>query len=223
MNLATFAPVNIGDSKSPISIESYSFVVFPEKRIYDISGKGVDGFIGTDLLRFMAVRLDCPRHQATFWYPGNLSAKEVVSSGFDQALVVPVTDPDSSILYSVQGQFQNGSNVAAEKMQVDTGSDFSLISASTAETLKLVPDVKQKANLIRSKVVLLRAKVPSIQFGDLTLYGYPVYYYDKEDSTYPLSLGMDILSRYRVLLDYAHGTLSLKPTTPNKIKIQIKE
>ncbi len=168
----------------------------------------------------MAVRLDCPLHQATFWYPGNLSAKEVINNGFDQALVIPVTDPDSRMLYLVQGQFQNGSNVATEKMQVDTGSDGTTVSASLAKTLKLVPDVTQKANLLRSNVVLLRAKVPIIQFGDLTLHDYPVYYYDKKNSTYPLSLGMDVLSSYRVLLDYAHGSLYLKPATPNKISIR---
>ena len=222
LNKVDAAPLGIGEGKTQLAIMRYPLAVFAAKELAPVYGPGVDGIIGTDLLRFMAVRLDCPQHQVTFWYPGNLTPAELVSDGFGHSLIVPVTDPDHNALYYVQGQFQNGLNTATEKMRVDTGISGTFVSPAVASALKLTPDMTGKIDLFETTATLFRAKVPSARFGDLTLHDFPIYYYEKEDSANPISLGMDVLSGYRVLLDYAHGTVYLKPTVPDHINILSK-
>lgn len=214
--------LDMGEGKTQLSFGPYPLVVFSDKVIAAVTPIGVDGMIGADILRWMAVRLDCPRHQVTLWYPGNLSPDEVASDGFDHAFVVPVSDPDQVALYWVQGQLQNGLSSDAERMMVDTGSDGTIISNRAANALKLTPDTTQKATLLSGSATLFRAKIPSVCFGDLILHDFPVYYYEKDNLQNPVSLGMDVLSGYRVLLDYAHGSMYLKPTVPDHINILSK-
>lgn len=222
LNTVDVASLGIGTGKVQLIFGPYPLVVFSDKETAAVTGPGVDGIIGADFLRWMAVRLDRPQHQVTFWYPGGLTQSELVSDGFDHALVVPVTDPNKNALYWVQGQFQNGLSSDAEKMMVDTGSDGTIISQSVANAIRLIPDTTQRANLLSGSAMLFRAKVPSARFGDLTLHDFPVYYYEKEDSANPISLGMDVLSGYRVLLDYAHGSIYLKSTVPDHVNILSK-
>lgn len=215
----TVDSLSLGAGKPKISFTTCPLAVFTDKSIKGVSDKDVDGIIGTDLLRLMAVELDCPHHQVTFWYPGNLSQQELTGKGFDHPLAVPVTDPDQMELYYVQGQLQNGAVTASEKMIIDTGLNATTILASVAKMLGLVPDTTGTAALFASVVSVYRARVPSIRFGDLVLHDYPIFYYEKDNLQNAISLGMGVLSGYRVLLDYAHGTVYLKSTVPDKINI----
>ena len=221
LNKIGIASLGIGEGKAQLAFGPYTLAVMSEKEIVSVTGPGVDGMIGSDILRWTAVRLDCPQHQMTIWYPGDLTPAELISDGFDHAFVVPVTDPDKNALYWVQGQFQNKTSMDAPKMMVDTGSDGTIISASVANALNLTPDTTHKAGLLSGSVTLFQSKIPSVRFGSLTLHDFPVYYYDK-DGAYPISLGMDVLAGYRVMLDYTHGSMYLKSPVPDHINILSK-
>ncbi|HLV79056.1 MAG TPA: retropepsin-like aspartic protease [Chthonomonadaceae bacterium] len=186
------------------------FLVYDHFRA--LSDIGVEGVIGTNFLTRMAILFDFQHGRLTFWFPGGLSTAEIEQSGFTQDEAVPLSirqdGPDGQD-YSIPIGIDAS---ARETMRIDTGAGYTSLSASLARTLRLQPFYQgEEVDGFRGVSKMNRAHVPALSLGRQILKDLPVSYPLTDPGPTPPSLGMDILSRFRVLMDIPNGKIYFKP------------
>jgi predicted aspartyl protease len=198
---------------SNVSFTKVSFQVLPDQD-FMLAPKApddtrYDGIVGTNLLQHFAVLVDASQHQFGLCLPGNLYLKQVADFGLMRPYIVPIAEKEDGRWY-VEAQVINDGITASEAMVLDTGSNATLISDTSAQTLHLkITEQHQRTNAYGDRVVG-QASVETLRLGDLTLSGTSVSV-TPITKDQPSVLGMDILSGYRVLIDFPAKKMYLQP------------
>ena len=170
-----------------------------------------DGIVGANLLEHFAVLVDASQHQFGLCLPGNLHPKQVADYGLTQPYVVPITKKDDGNWY-VEVKITNNGMVTSEALALDTGSNTTQISDTAAQTLHLNIIGQQQQHNSSGTHMVGRASVSTLQLGDLTLSGTSINVSSVTKNEFSL-LGMDILSGFRVLIDFPGKKMYLQPNT----------
>jgi predicted aspartyl protease len=188
--------------------------VWDTKTLDALTGKQVDGIIGLQVFGYTSLMFDFQKRQAKFWYPSTLTEEDLRTAGMEGAVAVPLDEPN--MLVTVVAEFGGGKK---ETLVVDTGAVRTGISLSMARELGLVPRSRRETVTLAGKVKVAIAVVPEMTLGGLSLQNVEVEYPEAGQLEVPPSLGQDILSRYRVLIDVPNKKMLLKlvtPITPDK-------
>ena len=156
-------------------------------------GQPIDGILGADLLSRVAAGIDGPRRQVTFWNHGNLTAAERIKAGYGAAAEVPAGPFYGTFpILAVAAKIRNGAQTEATPVIIATGSQTSLLPTVTAAALGMTA----LPNPDDPKMLLSRAAhldLPGLSFNA------PLFQLSVGDNN--TTLGMNVLSQYRVLLD----------------------
>lgn len=170
-----------------------------------------DGIVGANLLEHFAVLVDASQHQFGLCLPGNLYLKQVADYGLTQPYIVPITKKDDGNWY-VEAQVAANGMVTSENIALDTGSNTTQISDTAAQTLHLKIIGQQQQQNAYGTGIVGQASVGTLRLGNLTLFGTSVSVSPVTKNESPL-LGMDILSGYRVLIDFPAKKMYLQSNT----------
>ena len=200
------SPVVIGH----LSFVNSAFMVVDAKRFSATFGRSVDGVLGANVAAKCPMLLDFQKHQLTFFFRHSLSPDDLRKIGMGDAVSVSVRDVDKNSHYKFPIKVTNGSNSAEGEMMLDTGSDQTYISGILANQLHLKPQSHGPVSTFYGPIATSDATVSSLQFGEITLTDFPVNYVDEPKivSTFNNNvLGLEVLSRFQVLLDYPDGKI----------------
>ena len=177
----------------------------------------VDGILGVNLLGPLAALFDFSKHEITLWYPGNLTDAEVQQLGFTEP-AVPLVQGKTGGVFKALAQAANGTSHGQDAFVIDTGSNHTRLSYALAQQLKLTPipgslsPAKTFGDPVGSSTAVLETlKVGQFTFGNRFV-DCPAQ--DKPGQYSPSTLGMDELSRFRVLLDLPAKKMYLQPVAP---------
>ncbi len=185
-----------------------------------------DGILGTNYLEHFALIIDPVQRKIGFSLPGSLLPEQVRLLGLTQPSVVSISKIENG--WFAQGQFTDGGITQASTVLIDTGATSSGIAEKLAQQLHLKTLSQEKqTNLDGAKIVSKTSAgslvVGSLSLSDVTLLIHPT---PKGDPSLHVadpssSIGMDILSKYRVILDFPGGKMYLQPLPPPVHKITI--
>jgi len=172
----------------------------------------LEGILGTQMLGQFAVLFDFLKHQVTLYYPGNFTKADLKLAGMEGAATLPKSNP-AKFSFTIPLRLNNA---AQTEVTVDTGSNHTFVPRSLIEKLHLQPvgEPITKRAAAFGNITVRRAKVSELAIGPLVLRDQEVEYSDQTVAGLPYQLGMDILTRYRLLIDYPAGKLYLKPAAP---------
>ena len=193
-----------------IQVNNATFLVLPDSNLQAGSGSVYDGVIGANMLAGSAILLDSPQHKFGFCLPGALSPQQLGQIGLAHPYVLPITTSGGK--WFAQAELTKGSSTNDADLLVDTGSNTTGISTVLAEKLHLnATDLGVQHDVYTTKVVGM-GQVDILHLGDLTLRDVPITVRAASESL-PSLLGMDILSSYRVLIDFPAKKMYLQSNT----------
>ena len=169
------------------------------------------GILGSSVMQQYAILVDGPKHIFGLCVPGNLSQGQVSQIGFTHPYILPLTNVNNFQWY-VQVQFVNGTHKGNENLLVDTGSDITNISEDLAEKLDMKVLGRKESKTAHGLVVSATTVADELSLGSLTMRTFPLVIRPALQHL-PPSLGMDILSNYRVLMDFPGKKMYLQPNT----------
>ena len=175
------------------------------------------GILGSSVMQQYAILVDGPTHIFGLCLPGNLSQEQIRQIGFTHPYILPLTSVNHFQWY-VQAQFVNGTHKGNENLLVDTGSDITNISENLAEKLDMKVLGEKKSKTAHGLVVSATTVADELSLGDLTMRTFPLVIRPSLQRL-PPSLGMDILSGYRVLMDFPGGKMYLQPNAAAAITV----
>ena len=167
----------------------------------------MDGVIGAESLANLVTLIDFPHHVVALLYPGNLTPSDLRAGDF-----VPqdaVTLNPAGGVFTVSAVLENGKNKIMLNLLVDTGSPGTMIPWAQAQRLRLQGKVVHPAS--GSHLAELADDLTSLRFGPLSFPSRHVYFADRSFGQEITVLGLDVLSGYRVLLDFPAKTMYLAP------------
>lgn len=221
LNEVMVANMAIGD----MTIPNVPFLILDDDKLFSMTHQSLDGIVGTNLLQFFAVAFDFPKHQFTLAYPGTLSTAAIKQLGFDTATTVPLTSPTKDFVYSIPMSFSSKGRSVQENLFVNTGAASTEVSHALAHKLGLQP-VQGSSSITTTSgdFTIDTALVAHITIGNLDLSNRNVTYLSKDSQSVLPNLGMDILTGYRVLMDFPGQKMylqALPPTTASPVQSQI--
>ncbi|MFN3653622.1 MAG: TIGR02281 family clan AA aspartic protease [Armatimonadota bacterium] len=165
-----------------------------------------DGSLGTDALERTAWVLD-PELSRCALLP-QVSRRELAALQFGDP--IPITRASGGLFWLLVNF--GGIEQAAV---LDTGSSITFITGEMAEALRLKPDgLIEPYSSGFSAERLRRTRIPTIRIGPHTISGPEVAYLEGEGAASPITLGMNVLSQFRMLIDFPNRNLYLAPLTP---------
>lgn len=233
--------VNLGG----FNLNNFVFMPIPDKNFALYGGSqtdGLDGILGLSMVANLEYLFDFPRHQITMYAPTRivtppdgspakyvtegLTPEEVTALGFSSTQNIPIITSAADGRKFVRVMCRKGTHTAGEDMMLDTGSATTALSSSLAAQLALQPlsegSVATGLNGTRS---IKTASLDQLQIGDVVISNPSVTYAgsDAGDKNLPPTLGMDILSKYQVLVDFSSNKMYLKlpETKPFPVKVTI--
>lgn len=165
------------------------------------AGQTVDGVLGFNSLAGVAVGIDFPRHRITFWDHGSLSRAERRAAGFSGA-EAPLAAPAGDFRYTVPTKLENALSSRSLPVALGTASYLSVLPRVEAQALQVATFAGD------DQPPTDRVRVPRVTLGSLTLAS---SLFRIGDSNEPPLLGLNVLSRYRVLLDCPAQKMYLMP------------
>lgn len=177
-------------------------------------GMSVDGVLGGNLISVVPLLIDYSQQLVTLFAPGRLSPDDLKSVDMGDAISVPVEDAQGDFHYKCRVALVSGDVKAEEGLSVETAGVQTVISANTATSLNLKPNQSsRKQATIGGPVLLDQAPVSHVSLGAATTADAVTVAYPRTGfppGTAP-QLGLDVLARYRFLLDFGGKKMYLKP------------
>lgn len=169
-----------------------------------------DGIIGANMLEHSAIYLDGPQHKFGFCLPGAVSLHQLSQIGMPSPYVLPLTTNTSANQWFVRAELTNGNSSSSEDLLLDTGSNGTIVSARLGQEvhLKQTGDGIQKDSL--GSAAVSTGQADALRLGNLTLRN-PLIVMRPMFGGGPPLLGMDILSNYRILMDFPAKKMYLQP------------
>ena len=191
-----------------ILLNDQNFMGFPNRNSDDTL---FDGILGTNLLNNYAVLLDASQHLLGLCSPGNLSLSQVGQVGYTAPYLVPIFQKDG--FWFVTVWLTNNGISQSEDMVLDTGSNITTISDTAAAHLGLtITEEQRMTDVYSNNVPIGAASVDTLQIGGVVLHGHAIKV-ATISKLEPPRLGMDILSGYRVLMDFPAKKMYLQSNT----------
>ncbi len=185
-----------------------------------------DGVLGANYLEHFALIIDPVQHTLGFALPGSLLPEQVRLLGLMQPAVVSISKTEKG--WFAQGQFTEGGITKSDTVLIDTGASSSGIAEKLAQQLHLKTLSQEKQTSLDETKNVSRTNVGSLVVGSLALSNVSMLVHPtpKGDPSLHVadpssSIGMDILSQYRVILDFPGGKMYLQPLPPPVHKITI--
>jgi predicted aspartyl protease len=190
-------------------------IIVPSKNLQASRSDRVDGLIGHDVLSHLAILFEFTKKEITVWYPGGFTEEEIRSLHLKDATVM-----DQSLAPGVAFSVPvvlNGT--ASLDMLVDTGGGAAVIPSKVAAELKLKPTrTGISSATVFGPMVTSEAIVDTFAIGSLLLSNQTVEYARRENASVPPRIGMEILHRFQLLIDYpAKKAYFAKPTDSKPI------
>ena len=168
------------------------------------------GIIGNSFFLTRPILFDFKARQVSVWGSGPLSAADLAEAGISSGADVPLTDPQHSLKYAVDG-LVNGK--AAQRFVVDTGSGETVLARAAANQLGLVAAGKARTRPTFHGILdLLVGRVEAISLGgsDVATAADVTWPADGAQDANPV-LGLGVLSRYKMLYDIPGKRIRLMP------------
>ena len=168
------------------------------------SGLPIEGVLGANSILSGPLLMD-PHTQAWMFFAPNLpmGPDDLKSVEMDDAATLDLLTPNGNGVPACVVQVKQGGQQQSETLILATGSPFTLLSTATARALKLTPEPqKLKYSAGTDVATFNQARVSQLAFGNVILRDVLVVYPDgaMSDSFSP-RLGMDVISRLRLLVD----------------------
>lgn len=181
------------------------FFVVSAARLSAAFGQPIDGVLGENVAARFPILLDFQKHQLTF-FRHSPSPDDLKKIGMGDAVSMSLKkDVNRTLHYSLPVKVTNGSESAGGDMVLETGASSSYISGDMAKRIHLTPQSHGPTSGYNGPISTSDATVSSFQFGEITLADLSVSYVDKPKIASAANnniLGLDVLSSFRVLLDY---------------------
>jgi hypothetical protein len=196
----------------PIQIGELSFagsmLIMDTQRLHAMSDPTVDGLIGANTFSKLAVLFDFEHHQVRLYYPGSLSDDDLKATGMNG--IVPVLgDADSPFLFRVKARLNGAEDYT---LTIDTGIDTAVIPRTVADRLKLKPaPMRSTMRTAFGPLAVKTAMMQTLAMGQITINDVPVNFPRDLSGRFPPGIGMEILGRYNMLIDFPARKLYLKP------------
>ena len=191
-------------------------IVLKDDELSKMVGQPVDGILGINVWNRCALLFDFPKHEITLWFPGDLTDDEVKGAGFTEAPLPLIGNAGGAFTMMVQAV--NGPHHAQDYFVVDTGAGHTHFSSSFAKRLDLLALNTQpvEAHTFFGNIGVSVALVERLQLGPFAITNHLTDYPAQETSlnVSPNTLGMDKLSRFRVLMDFPARKIYLHPVAP---------
>lgn len=197
------AHLNIGN----LHIGNQTLLVTDAGMLSSLWRHSVDGVIGVNILAAFSVFFDFPHRHIVIWYPGGFSADDLAKSAFKDAAATPLKLITGTGTFSTSVELQNGPLTASVDLTVDTGAGLTSIPDGIAEQLKLRPFQEYISTSSHGVVKMSKARVSLFQLGTWLLDHQQLTYPSQENTQFPSSLGMDVLSSRYVLLDFPQSKM----------------
>lgn len=165
------------------------------------SGPRIAGIIGLGLLATTTSRFDFAQKTLTIWTAPHAPLH------MPQGIVLPLSGSDT---FTARAAFAPGTYA---DLIVDTGSDSTQIPLLALKSLHPTAITYNTSTMIDGDYVCPELRLPKISFGSLCVTDVVVDV--KPPPTGP-SLGLDILSGYRLTLDGPNGQLILEPSAQSR-------
>lgn len=207
--------ISLGDMK----VKDFIVPVFD---LPDASGSDpkIDGFIGSDFLRFFRLTIDYKQKRIILAH--STDSLEVTKDGYKMKIKKPLPVRFPLIECMID------ENIEAEGM-IDTGSPFAVVFP-----LSLIEkqDFSKGKLLIKAKGIMAKwpftssnenylARVKSLKMGTLEIKNIPVIYAElPEKISYPL-LGKNFLSQFLITIDYPQNEIILVPSEGTEFKTNL--
>ncbi len=196
-----------------INFPSQPFVVKNDNFLAMLSGSSFDGIIGINILHRMATQWNFKNHSLTFFYPGQLNPIDLRQLNFINPNILPITeDTKGNGLWYASVRMTNGFISMDQRLMIDTGANMTTIPNSVEQHLGLKPYGQNLSRTFRGSSILDVANVETLQVGDLTLPEFPVSIRAASSKNEVYLLGLDVLSNYRVLMDFPARKMYLQPS-----------
>ena len=211
----TLTSLQIGGKSGPLIINPLSgpILIVPDRQLRVSVDHTVDGMIGSNLLDEFAVIFDFPGRRLTLCTPGNLTSGEVQSLGFSGPgrTVMPLSR-NADETYSTPVTLENGRASRQADLLVDTGAQRTQIPRLVAQDLFLIPLRQRPVVNSADSYTANEAQLHALGLGVLQITGPSVLYAAK--GNHITGLGLDILSGYKVLLDFPARKMYLQAAVP---------
>ncbi len=206
--------INFRFSENMRMIASFSF---PKAEGYSVvSGRKIDGVIGSDILKDFAVLFDFQEHRISFWQGGKLSPAQLTQNGLGKAYSVPLFDFGGGDCCMLDVRF-NGS--VTERMMVDTGAAVTMLIGRRTQELHLISLGNVIAKSIYGSFKQHSANVNKFEIGDFSAGITPLLYSERKIGPLPPLLGLDFLTQHHLLIDYPAKRMYFAPVEHQSITI----
>ena len=191
-------------------------LVLNQKALSDIAGQPVDGILSAETLAIYPMCFDFARHEITMFSPSPLTSAELRSIGMEDAARISVTKTTGGgVSFSCPVAMSNGGERVQENLLIDTGATNTLLSDDTAHKLRLRPvSGNRNSPTLFGNVVVKQAYLSDLSLGNLRVKNLLLQYSSGLSDSFPAHIGLDVLSQFRVLLDFKQQVMYLKPIVP---------
>jgi len=205
LSVVTISRMDIGK----ISLSNTAFAILDSDMMGPI--KDVDGIIGANVMEMLPLFFDFQKHEITL-FTKSPSEDDLKSVGMDGSEVVPVRDENGDYRFICPVSVISGSNEAVDKLHVDTGSVATVFSKAAASELGLTGHGGNlRLPTVDRDFRIDRGWISGISIAGLTSKAFSIYY-SVEDLPpgVVLPLGLDVLSHYKILLDFSKKIMYIK-------------
>lgn len=188
-------------------------LVLSQKSLSSLFGQEVDGILGAGTLIIYPMCFDLARHQITMFSPSPLTGVELRSVDMGDAISIPVTKmTGGGYSFSCPVGMSSGGQRVQENLLIDTGAIGTLLSEDTARRLGLKPvSGNRDSPTLFGNIVVKQAYLADLSFGSLSVKNLLLRYSSGLSESFPAHIGLDVLSQFRVLLDFKQKVMYLKP------------
>ncbi len=176
----------------------------------------IDGIIGLDVLDDHAFLLDTMKKQITLWGSGTFTQADLKGVDMADAEAVPLTPDGMPAIYSVSGKMTSGKASLTEDLALDTSQPGNFISRDSVALLGLSAVGPPLVIPLQGTIYTIdHTIIPKVSLASLALTDVHTAYADGPVPPGIIQhLGIAFFSQNRVLFDFAHKMMYVKPNLP---------
>jgi predicted aspartyl protease len=175
--------------------------------------KELDGILGMNAFQRAAFELDPERRQVYFWLPGGLPMDVVRRQRFRQGRPIHLRVSGVGPIFNLPVRLPH---VNGEELMLDTGSNETVISPELARRLKISVFERAPFYTRKGARTLAYGMASRVELDGYPVYDLPVRFPNRPAPELRPRLGMDVLRRFRVLIDVPNAALYVEPIPPRE-------